>query len=276
MLRAHLLWNYRSPSNFISWSSSILWALEHAARMHRHEEKSNVHIAVMDVKKIHDMAIFPATTLMRVYRVPASGDDKAHKLQRAFYTSEYLFYGALLNSKYDPCFKAVRWDHFCKADLCNTMATFSARPTNDDRLYLRIEELRASLPNGNGMVRSQDMLPPIVAIASLFGTEFQVVVTIALITTLYGHRTPLATDFIRYVTNLRLNRPRDVEDIVGFDFRSQIDPNLVEVVRMYETLTGTLRLSRGSGDTMTTEAEGEQTASVASMAVQVGGMTLST
>jgi hypothetical protein len=60
MLRSHLLWEYHNDSGFIFWSSSLLWVLERVARMHTYEQQEHIHLAVMDTRSVHDMALFPA------------------------------------------------------------------------------------------------------------------------------------------------------------------------------------------------------------------------
>lgn len=98
MLREHLLWINGHDSDFISWSSSVLWTLEHAARMHTTECKGQVHVAVIDTRKIQDMAFSPAVKLMEVYKIPEVGDEQGHKLNRDYNSSEYLFHGPLRNT----------------------------------------------------------------------------------------------------------------------------------------------------------------------------------
>ena len=245
MLKAHLLWKYHIDSDFISWSSSVLWVLEHAARMHSYECKSNVHIAVMDTRKIDDMALFPATTLMEVFGVPEPGEPRSRerdKLQQAYYTSEYLFYGPLRSTAADPCYKAVPWEQICGADLHNFLGAFPGRPSNDFRLLLRIAELRSSIEVKANAAKLQDTVPMMVLIGTLFGKEFQCVVTIALTTLLCGGQNPDAAELSEIFKNLRTLEPRESKSITQFDFASHIDAGLTEVVRMHRTLTDMLAL----------------------------------
>ena len=241
MLRPHLLWDYNSESDFISWSSSILWVLEYAARMHSYEKKTNIHIAIMDTRKVGDMAIFPATTLMEVCGLPeCEVEDKwTNKLQQAYYTSEYLFCGPIRNNAHALCYKAVRWEHVCAADVHNLLGAFSGRSSSDYKLFLRIAELHPEFDIGTSS-DLKDLVPLVVLIAALFGNEFQVVVTVALTTLLRGQQMPRATELGQILEDLRSRNPVDMDSIVKFDFLHHVDAGLTEGARMYETLRDVL------------------------------------
>ena len=245
MVRAHLLWDYGRESDFISWSSSILWVLEHAARMHTYEHKRNVHVAVMDTRKIHDMAIFPATTLMNVYGIPVINDPQAHKLNKDYYTAEYLFHGPLRNSISDPCYKAVEWEHICKSDLWNMLRIFSERSSFERELFLRIEQHRCNFESGAAAPQGQDIVPILAPLGALFGNEFQVVVIFALATLLRGQQTPRAPELAQALSKLQLPPPHDLEGIIRFECVQYVDIGLTEVTRMYRSLGEILTLEKG-------------------------------
>jgi hypothetical protein len=197
----------------------------------------------MDTRKIHDMAIFPATALMEIHGLPGPNDPNRSKLLRSDYTSEYLFYGPLRNNAADPYYEAVRWEEICAADLHELLANFSGRPSNDHRLLLRINELRAEFEARNSTHELQRIVPLVVYVGALFGTELQVVVAIALTTLLCGGREPDAAELRQILKNLRMPRPRDYESIAQYDFASHVDAGLTEVMRMYQTLKSMVELS---------------------------------
>lgn len=115
--------------------------------MHTHERKTNVHIAVMDTRKLDYMPVFHATVLMEVFGLP--GPEKDLKIQRKLrlenYRSEYLFYRSLRNSSNNPCYRAVRWEDICATDVHNLLRVFSKRPASNAELFLRIERHRLTL-----------------------------------------------------------------------------------------------------------------------------------
>ena len=264
MLRPHLLWDYNSESDFISWSSSILWVLEHAARMHSYEMKTNIHIAIMDTRKVDDMAIFPATKLMEIFGLPESEvEDKwRRKLSRAHYTSEYLFCGPLRNNAHGLCYKAVRWEHICAADVHNHLDVFSERSRLDAKLCLRIAQLRSDFDSNPTSGELEDLVPLVVLIASLFGDEYQVVVTVALIALLRGQQTPNAAELSQVLVDLHLHCPVDMDGIIKFDFSQHIDAGLTEVTRTYETSRDVLAV------TIEVQREQELAAQVQGLSVQ--------
>ena len=95
MLESHLLWKYRSNGQFISWTSSLLWALQHTIRKVSQREK-DIQICVLDTSKIETSSFFAASDLLRIYGVP----DKA-MLAHCYYNTEYLYRGGLFTSRFE-------------------------------------------------------------------------------------------------------------------------------------------------------------------------------
>lgn len=148
VIQAHLLWYYNVVSDFSSWTSSFLFAAEHAARMHVHEQKRNVHIAILDARKVPDMALYPAPDLMAIYGILHEDYRYAQdKLRARYCISEYLFFGPLRNSASDPCYTTVSWEVIHKADLGDSLHVFTLRPSYDAGLQFRIARFRSKLDN---------------------------------------------------------------------------------------------------------------------------------
>ena len=89
MLEQHLLWKNSSGDQFISWTDSLLWALQHAIRKY-HQGGSEVQICILDTSKIETCSFFAASDLLRIYNVPDEG-----KLAHRYYTAEYLYHVGL-------------------------------------------------------------------------------------------------------------------------------------------------------------------------------------
>ena len=83
MLENHLLWKNSSGDQLISWTNSLLFALQHAIR-EDHQGGSKVQIRILDTSKIETCPVFAASDLLRIYNVPNKG-----KLTHHYYTAEY-------------------------------------------------------------------------------------------------------------------------------------------------------------------------------------------
>ena len=248
MLRHHLLWHYYEESNFISWSSSILWVLEHAARMHIHEHKSNVHIAVMDTRKVDDMSLFPATALMTVFDMPDAHDANANKLRREYYSSEYLFYGPVRNGETHSLYRSVRWDVLCAVDLHNLLNVFSGRSASDRQLWLRIAEIRSRFATEDAAGTLNNAVPMFLLIGKLFGAEYEFVVTVALTTMLHGRKADTLA-MKQLLKLLQVAEPRNPDSIDQYAYEVHIDRSLTEVFRMYSFMgLAMVRLSATGGN----------------------------
>lgn len=82
MIENHILWN-REPTEFISWTSSLLWALQYAVRKRAKWKDQNISICVLDIQQAPmQLSIYPVPSLLCVYGIPSRG--------REFYHAEYL------------------------------------------------------------------------------------------------------------------------------------------------------------------------------------------
>ena len=170
MLENHLLWKSLPSDQFISWTSSILWALQHAIRKD-FQGDTDVQICMLDTSKIEKCSFFAASDLLKIYRVPDEG-----KLAHRYYTAEYLYHGGLLvhNSSSTVTLNLLR-----------EYGLSSLLPELDDLggksfLYKTIENLRGI------MVSVSRPIAPIegrtaIQIASLFEKEFSMPVMVALL-----------------------------------------------------------------------------------------------
>ena len=133
MLEQHFLWNYKSVSEYSSWSSSLLWVLQHAVRKRDHRREFNASICVFNTR-IVSHEIYPARTLLRLYRIPSQG-----KLRHDYYDGEYLVHGAL--EQKEECFDVVTLDLLIENGLYKYFREFDD-PTHVSKLYYRVVDLR--------------------------------------------------------------------------------------------------------------------------------------
>jgi hypothetical protein len=90
-LTTHLLWCYDNDNNFVSWTSSLLFALQRAIYAVSSGKKAcNVSICILDTSKIGTETFYHAETLLGLYSVCNAG-----KLLHRYYTAEFLSIGTL-------------------------------------------------------------------------------------------------------------------------------------------------------------------------------------
>ena len=89
MVEHHVLWKSRSSDEFISWTDSILWALQHAISKKSLGE-TDVQICVLDTSKIETSSFFAVSDLLRIYKLADEG-----KLAQRYNFAEYLYHGGL-------------------------------------------------------------------------------------------------------------------------------------------------------------------------------------
>lgn len=82
MIEHHLLWS-RENTEFISWTSSLLWALQYAVRKRAKWKDQSISICVLDIQRSPaQLSIYPVPTLLCVYGIRSRGRD--------YYHAEYL------------------------------------------------------------------------------------------------------------------------------------------------------------------------------------------
>lgn len=93
-LRQHLWWKGDGSDNLMSWTSSLIFAIQHALYRSKTDfrdvDKSLIHICVLDTRKVPRGAFLPAVALLRALNVPK---DPKHKHE--YYHGEYLSQGML-------------------------------------------------------------------------------------------------------------------------------------------------------------------------------------
>ena len=188
MLENHLLWSGLADDQFISWTSSLLWVLQHAIRKD-FQGDTDVQICMLDTSKIETCSFFAASDLLRIYRVPDEG-----KLAHRYYNTEYLYHGGLFvhGSSSTVSFNFLR-----------EYGLFSLLPELDDPRYKpllckTVENLRVTMVTIPRPVAPIEGRTPL-QLASLFGTELTMPMMVALLS--IRRRAPDDAYFLKLVTD---------------------------------------------------------------------------
>ncbi|KAH0563364.1 hypothetical protein GP486_002071 [Trichoglossum hirsutum] len=169
MLESHLLWDFTCSSEFISWTSSLLFALQHAIRKAYFRNESDVCICILNTRKLEEVSIYPATVLLKAYGVRGEG-----KLRHEYYIAEYLAHGRIEDT---DSFGVARLEDLLSRGL------FALFREMDD------EETKKRLYNGVAQLRDKFFAQPSSVTASevkslkgfgmLFGGEFALPMAVA-------------------------------------------------------------------------------------------------
>lgn len=95
-LKAHVKWRFREDGNFVSWTNSIIFALQHAVRKANggkgcpSEDPSAIQITIVDVRKLPMQIFLPSVALLEAYGL--IGDSE---INVQYCHGEYLSQGAL-------------------------------------------------------------------------------------------------------------------------------------------------------------------------------------
>ena len=144
MLQTHLEWKYSTCSDFMSWSSSLLWVLVHGIRRRYHQGEDDIHICIMDTQKAKDNAIYPARALMKAWNVKKPED---------WYTVEYLVCGRLEAFRGDV-YTTVPLDTLERRGLYDVLPELGVDRESDE-LHKRVERLRGHIFTSNDPAASR-------------------------------------------------------------------------------------------------------------------------
>ena len=133
MLADHFEYMYDRPSEFSSWSISILWVLVHAVRKATCFEETNVLIYIMDTRKLPIGRAHSAVQLVKDYRLEWIPNV------RDYTQGEYLVHGELHHT--NGLWQAVRLETLIDGGLYTTFPTLEKEDLADS-LYQRMVGLR--------------------------------------------------------------------------------------------------------------------------------------
>lgn len=168
-LRQHLAWTKFIDDEFISWTSSLLWALQFAVRKTKKSTEHELRVCVLDTSRFHTSTFFSAPHLIQYFRLSEYSDiiDKYH-------TTEYLAHGSL---NVRNCSSTVSLACLRENGLFDLMPELDEEHWKQ-RLFLRVRNLRwtmVSAVNPLSAVTCQGALQT----ASTFGEKWTMVMMIA-------------------------------------------------------------------------------------------------
>ncbi|KAL9103067.1 MAG: hypothetical protein Q9163_001865 [Psora crenata] len=149
LLEKHFLWHYSPEDEFISWTSSLLWALQHAIRKQDYYGQRDTCICVLDTSNLSKACIYPATTLLRVYKISSEG-----KLQHEYYNAEYLAHSTVRCANNQAV--AVPLQALINHGLYGLLPELNDAQSKG-YLYSRIKELRSIFFTQDSTISAQDI-----------------------------------------------------------------------------------------------------------------------
>jgi hypothetical protein len=136
MIKSHLLWQNCTDDNLMSWTSSFLFAAQHAIRREATDKPASkadsIHITILDTRKVPRGTFLPAVTLLQAYNIESTG-----KLRQDYYYGEYLSQGRL----YSDAIVTTTLDELIAHGLYELYPPF-AEVAQKHRLCLRVLQLR--------------------------------------------------------------------------------------------------------------------------------------
>ncbi|KAK5688551.1 hypothetical protein LTS10_000529 [Elasticomyces elasticus] len=131
-LETHFGYQYKHPSPFSSWSTSLLWVLVHAVRKSVVYHETNVLIYVLDTEAlVGQERVFSARGLVEMLAVSNSAYKRDGWLKHVYKYSvgEYLVHRKLYET---DGFKAVSLDTLVKAGLFKSVPTLDLQARLDE------------------------------------------------------------------------------------------------------------------------------------------------
>ncbi len=143
MIKNHISYLYPEPSEFSSWSVSLLYVLVHTMRKVFHRKEEDVRIYVMDTAKLPPTnRAHSATDLVRWYHLDSTPylEDYAE--------GEFLVHGKLYNTS-GKLWQAVKFADLLSEGLLKLMPYLEAEDL--DKLFQNVRDLRAAHFAAQGM-----------------------------------------------------------------------------------------------------------------------------
>lgn len=170
-LRKHLAWTKYNftDDEFISWTSSLLWALQFAVRKTTKSAEHELKLCVLDTSRFHTGTFLPAPQLIHDFGLSESND-----ITNAYHNTEYLVHGSL---NVRNCSSTVSLACLRECGLFDLMPELDNEYWKQ-KLLMRVQYLRekiVSAVNPLTTVTCQRAL----RVASPFGGEWTMAMTIA-------------------------------------------------------------------------------------------------
>ena len=246
MISSHLSWA-KCDSEFISWSSSLLFVLCHMIRM-RNRGETNIWLAMLNTQGLGDVPILPVPALMLVYGLVMN-----YGVGSKAFNEEYFIHGCFRN---ENNYSIVRFSDLVNRGLHEF---FHERlHTDNPRLDPRVRELRHELLAPGATPFSKPELCLVQRICRAFPSSLQFPFAAALMTSRPLPMHPQV--FIHALSKLPLPAAFQDEDYMVRDSEVDTD-NLKEVELFIQLMQYTIRAIRQGdvvGDDDENEEEGEE------------------
>ena len=169
-LRKHLSWAIHNDDEFISWTSSLLWALQFAVRKTKFSAEHELRVCVLDTSRFITGTFLSASHLIQTFGLAAFSDCTVE-----YHTTTYLAHGSL---NVQNCSRTVSLACLRENGL------FDLLPELEDeywkpRLFLRVRNLRQKLVVSAVFPLSEGTCQGALRVASSFGEEWTMPVTMA-------------------------------------------------------------------------------------------------
>lgn len=168
-LRKHLAWTIFVNNEFISWTSSLLWALQFAVRKTTNSAEHELRVCALDTSRFDTGTFFSAPQLIQEFGLSEFSD-----IVDEYHTTTYLVHGSL---KVRNCSSTVSLA--CLRDY----GLFDLLPELDDeswkqKLFLRVRDLRQTVVSVTYSL-SPGTCQRAFQVASSYGAEWTMAMMIA-------------------------------------------------------------------------------------------------
>ena len=179
MICDHINYNYYAPSEFSSWSVSLLFVLQHALRKAYALGENNVLVYAMDTTNLPSSRIYYAPDLLRHYDLDRTKYGHGPSTLSDFTQGEYLVHGYLSNEK--GLWQAVELR--CLRPSIDTVFPSLKVTVGKDVLLGRVRQIRERAFGTNAILPiNPEIMHGIVKMAKQFGKAFEGAVALALFT----------------------------------------------------------------------------------------------
>lgn len=171
----HIKYEYLTPSEFSSWSVSLLYVLVHANRKAHFLNEANVLIYVLDTRKLEASRVRSAVQLLKENHVASQGN-----VLEQYAEGEFLIHGKLEN-KDGKLWHSVNFDDLMDAGLWERF-WFLRKEMGKEKLkdLFRVVITRRAVWFKEGTKLPESIVPSLQRLARCFGEEWEGVVMVAL------------------------------------------------------------------------------------------------
>ncbi|KAK4898304.1 hypothetical protein LTR49_027841 [Elasticomyces elasticus] len=175
MLQKHLEWDYGYPSEFSSWSVSLLWVLVHAVRkttVHLgHAANTDIKVYVLDTLTIDAIRVHRTRNLVNLFRLRSISNVDRYS------QGEYLVHGRIQDV---DGFRAVGLNRLITVGLYERFPGLTPQSAEREyKLYCRSQELRCTY--SKTWVVSPGLTSNYRQLGSCFGRSWEAFMTLAFV-----------------------------------------------------------------------------------------------